>query len=256
MSRDSEHTILMSSTAQNQSEENRDNDLYREYIDEVNRNQLREQEAVQNGIQLRFIAYSVQHQQQQQQQAQYGRNLRERGEDWPPFVQRRPYLRTFLRNLLVLDHFLVALIFPFSLYTIFKALFSEVTFSEYDFLTEVFEYCQFVKIIDKEGDSLLLYKDGLGLLGKFSNIVVYYTAPAFHYLIQRFGSNKIIHWAYPKTVKLITVSVYMSYGLATSVYLSFALFFFMLCVFITCARRYKGVERILTQVYQTTGGVF
>ena len=97
----------------------------------------------------------------------------------PGFVDRRPYLRFVLRNLLILDHILMVLFLPFSLFTIFKALLCEVTFSQSDILTELADYIHNRIVVDTESSTVYLYRSGMGLLGKFHNSVVYHSAPCF-----------------------------------------------------------------------------
>lgn len=176
----------------------------------------------------------------------------------PLFVQRRPYLRLLITNLLLFDYFVVVLLFPFSLYNILRSGFSIITLSENDFLSEVVTYCRHVKIFGEDGKSLLVYgENNLGLLGKFHNIVAFYTSPLAQYLAKWVpaASDHLIRQAYIKfyqyLVKSFTVFVYMTYGVGGTVYLAMAGSFFAVCIAITLVRRYKSVHRMVAGSLET-----
>ncbi|AMD19383.1 HBR482Cp [Eremothecium sinecaudum] len=177
-------------------------------------------------------------------------------EEWPAFIGRRPQLRTLLRNLIVLDHILIALLFPFSLFNILRALFSELTFSEYDFYVDILQYMKRIAVVDAQNKSLLLYTDSLGLLVKFHNIVVFYTRNVYSAMSAMIGNVNWTARLYTLFVRLSAISLYLTYGLMTSSYLCFAAFFFTLCFGMTVVKRYKGVERIINQIYRNTEGLF
>lgn len=174
------------------------------------------------------------------------------------FVQRRPYLRLLITNLLLFDYFVVVLLFPFSLYNVLRSGFSIITLSENDFLSEVVTYCRHVKIFGDDGKSLLVYgESNLGLLGKFHNIVVFYTSPLARYLAQwvPIAPDHLIRQIYVKfyqyLVKCSTVSIYLTYGVCGTVYLAMAGFFFAVCIAITLIRRYKSVHRMVAGSLET-----
>ncbi|CUS22344.1 LAQU0S05e03268g1_1 [Lachancea quebecensis] len=175
---------------------------------------------------------------------------------WPPGIQRRQYLRLFLQNLLILDHLLMMVLFPFSVYNVLKILLTEVTFSNSDFVTDIAAYCKFSSILSEDGKSVVLFKSGFGLLGKFHNIIVYYSAPLFAWLSSNSSVSSLVTRAYTLAVKITAVMLYALYGVSASTYVCFATFFFSLCLLMTCFRRYKGVAKILGQLYRTTNGVF
>ncbi|AAS53418.1 AFR047Wp [Eremothecium gossypii ATCC 10895] len=172
--------------------------------------------------------------------------------DWRPFGRPRPHLRTFLRNQIVLDHILIALLFPFSLFNILRALFSEFTFSEYDFYIDILQYLRRISVVDHSGRSLLLYTDSLGLLVKFHNVVVFYTRNVYYVLNAALGNLRITAHVYALFVRVNAISLYLAYGLIASSYLCLAAFFFTLCFGMTVIKRYKGVEMILNEMYQNT----
>ncbi|SCU80169.1 LAMI_0B01068g1_1 [Lachancea mirantina] len=173
-----------------------------------------------------------------------------------PFFQRRRYLQVLMRNLLMLDHLLVALLLPFSTYNILKVLFSEVTFSEYDFAAEILRYWRTTQVVDDQSVLQGLLPDGAQLLNKFHNIVLLFCVPAFDAWNSNFGSSLYAARVFSASIKFTTLALYLSYGITASTYLCFATFFFSLCFLITFFRRYKYVERVLSYMYQTSGKVF
>ncbi|AGO13196.1 AaceriAFR047Wp [[Ashbya] aceris (nom. inval.)] len=179
------------------------------------------------------------------------RGLRART-DWRPFGRPRPHFRTFLRNQIVLDHILIALLFPFSLFNILRALFSEFTFSEYDFYIDILQYLRRISVVDHRGPSLVLYTDSLGLLVKFHNVVVFYTRNVYYALNAIMGNLRVTAHVYALFVRVNAISLYLAYGLIASSYLCLAAFFFTLCFGMTVIKRYKGVEMILNEMYQNT----
>ncbi|CCE63685.1 hypothetical protein TPHA_0F02030 [Tetrapisispora phaffii CBS 4417] len=189
--------------------------------------------------------------------------------------ERRPFLRTFLRNLLVLDYFVILLLFPFSLYNILKSGFSIMTFSENDFVQEMLYYLSDVQVFSENYKSLLIYKEiNLGLLGKFHNIMIYYSSPLITTVMSflkrhahKVFTNKAINMnfkilimnVYSKSIKMITLTMYFIYGFGGTIYLLAAGFFFLLCFTISVVRRYKGVHRIISKSVESVShlpGVF
>ena len=148
------------------------------------------------------------------------------------------------------------ILFPFSAYNLLKILLAEVTFSNNDFVYEIAAYCKFSSILSEDGRSVILFKNGYGLLGKFHNIIVYYSAPTFAWVSSRTRASYFISRTYTLAVKFVAVVLYMIYGISASTYLCFATFFFSLCLLMTCLRRYKGAAKIITQLYHNTNGVF
>ncbi|AQZ12762.1 ASI2 (YNL159C) [Zygosaccharomyces parabailii] len=175
----------------------------------------------------------------------------------PLFVQRRPFLRLLITNLLLFDYFVVLLLFPFSLYNILRSGFSVITLSENDFLTEIVAYCRYVKVFGDDGKSLLVYGEGkLGLLGKFHNIVVFYSSPIAQCIARFLPSPDAVlrqsaMKAYRFMVKFCTVAMYMTYGIGGTVYLAMAGSFFAICFAITLARRYKSIHRMVAGSLET-----
>lgn len=181
----------------------------------------------------------------------------------PLFVPRRTYLQIFVRNLLLLDYFVVLLLFPFSLYNILRCGFSSVTFSETDFVKDILLYLHYVNdFVSVEGPYRLLEarKD---LLSKFHNIIVYYTWPTVRSFIFKYDSSSEIQTkivtAYQSIVKGWAITVYLIYGIGGTVYLTMAGFFFSICLVITLIRRYKNVQRIVAGSLESSAtlpGVF
>lgn len=239
-----------------------DLDLFDQYVREVDGQDYDDDVEILREVELHLQTYhNGRHRQRQggPQQPLPNVNVNPHGRNqpqWPPFIQRRRYLRLLIQNLLMLDHLLIVVLFPFSVYNILRVLFCEVTFSENDFLPMIAYYCKAIKIRSTEGYSFLLQRHGMGLLGKFNNIVIYYTLPAFQWINTKLQIGNIADTAYSIMVKIFTVALYTFYGVGASTYLCFATFFFTLCIMITFFRRYKGVERIMSHLYQTTNGVF
>lgn len=188
------------------------------------------------------------------------RPLRARREELPVnlpvFVDRRPYLRFLLRNLLILDHVLMVLLLPFSLFTILKTLISEVTFSDNDIFVQFIDYVQNRQVVDAYSDTVFLYKSGMGLLGMFHNSIVFNSASIFKDLMRKFNNADIIRKIYTLLVKSLTFALYLGYALATSTYVCFASFFFTVCVILICIRRYKSMGLLIKYLFENSPGVF
>ncbi|AET40763.1 Asi2p Ecym_6388 [Eremothecium cymbalariae DBVPG len=231
-------------------------DLYQLFMEESQRDQSPVDE--QAGLDIQILLLEALQREHERNEQLGMRSIRGFGgeEDWPPFIRRRPQLRNFLRNQILLDHILIALLFPFSLFNILRALFSELTFSEYDFYIDILQYLRRISVVDATGKSLLLYTDSLGLLVKFHNVVVFYTRHIYYLLNAVLGDLKWTAHLYTFFVRVNTISLYLAYGFLTSSYLCFAAFFFTLCFGMTVIKRYKGVERIISQIYQNTEGLF
>ncbi|CAG60912.1 uncharacterized protein GVI51_J05687 [Nakaseomyces glabratus] len=193
-----------------------------------------------------------------------------------PFAQRPSFFRTLVRNLLVLNYLVLSLLFPFSLYNVLRSGFSTMTFSERDFTREILTYWYAIDTVDvislikpstpETSDS----GPGLGLLGKFHNIIVYYSLPIGEALLRRIlnidrsytdteeypvsvGIYRMIlgfffRW-YKKSIKIVTILVYLLYGIGGTTYLMIAGFFFSLCVGLTIVRRYKSTQQILSGLF-------
>lgn len=183
----------------------------------------------------------------------------------PLFVQRRPYLSLLIRNLLVLDYFVVLLLFPFSLYNILRSGFSSVTFSETDFVKDILIYCKYVQIFTQvNGASHIAYTEAnMDLLGKFHNIIIYYTWPIIKWALKSYTSQTWVHQttiiAYEFIVKASTVALYLIYGVGATIYLAMAGFFFTICLTITLIRRYKSVHTMVAASLESSAtlpGVF
>lgn len=250
---------------------NNDDYLYERFVSESNARSAREQahetqqseEELQQELRTAIdtIINTVEREMQREahpvQHRQRGAGGGDLNPQEPLFVQRRPYLRILITNLLLFDYFVVLLLFPFSLYNILRSGFSVITLSENDFLTEIVAYCRYVKIFGDDGKSLLVYGEGnLGLLGKFHNIVVFYTAPIAQFIARRVPSPDAFlrHSAikcYQFMVKCCTVVVYVTYGIGGTVYLAMAGSFFAICFAITLARRYKSIHRMVAGSLET-----
>lgn len=177
----------------------------------------------------------------------------------PLFVRRRPYLQIFIRNLLLLDYFVVLLLFPFSLYNILRCGFSSVTFSETDFVNDILTYCRYVNdFVSLEG-SYRLIDVNMDLLNKFHNIIVYYTWPTARSVILTYGlsdqAQNTILSGYQLLVKSGAVLIYLLYGIGGTVYLTMAGFFFSICLMITLVRRYKNVQRIVAASIESSARI-
>lgn len=186
----------------------------------------------------------------------------------PRFVPRRSIFASMVRHLLVLDYFVMIVLFPFSFYNILRSGFSSVTLSENDFIAEIMVYLKYGKVIsdpilniihnrsyDKSSVpiSLLGYSDdaAMGLLGKFHNIIVYYSSPIGKKLI-RFASSSnasgkygILVQGYELWVKISVIMTYLLYGLTGTIYLALSGFFFIFCLALTIIRRYRSVHKLL-----------
>ncbi|CDO96608.1 unnamed protein product [Kluyveromyces dobzhanskii CBS 2104] len=186
------------------------------------------------------------------------RNVRPRNApvNWPAFVVRRPYLRFVLRNLLILDHILMVLFLPFSLFTILKTVINQVTFSDTDVFTEVFDYVHNRQVVDPNSSIVYLYRNGAGLLGCFHNAAVYHSAPCFKYLMKLYENPNVLRQIYTISIKWYTVTVYLAYGIFMSSYLSFISFFFVVCVTLVLIKKLKGVDVIISNILQTCNLVF
>ncbi|SCV02924.1 LAME_0H06304g1_1 [Lachancea meyersii CBS 8951] len=193
---------------------------------------------------------------QRNQDQRRARWVDEHNQRWPPVALRRHYLRLFLRNLLLLDHLLMVFLFPFSVYNVLKILLAEVTFSNSDFVADIATYCHYSNILSEDGRSVVFFKSGFGLLGKFHNIIVYYSAPLFVWASSKAALGTWVIKAYVSLIKTTAVTLYTVYGVGTSVYVCFATFFFALCLLMTGFRRYKGAARIMGHLYRTMVGVF
>lgn len=192
-------------------------------------------------------------------------NVRLQARREPLFVQRRPYLSLLIRNLLVLDYFVVLLLFPFSLYNILRSGFSSVTFSETDFVKDILIYCKYVQIFTQvDGAPHIAYTEvNMDLLGKFHNIIIYYTCPIIKWALTTYTSETWLHHstilAYEFTVKASAVALYLIYGVGATIYLAMAGFFFTICLTITLIRRYKSVHTMVAASLESSAtlpGVF
>ncbi|KAL3232446.1 Protein ASI2 [Nakaseomyces bracarensis] len=190
-----------------------------------------------------------------------------------PFAQRPSFFRTLVRNLLVFNYLVLSLLFPFSLYNVLRSGFSTMTFSERDFTREILTYwyaidtVDVISLIKPSTPETVDSAAGLGLLGKFHNIIVYYSLPIGEQLLRaivnidksypdikdytfRIGIYRMLlsflfKW-YKKGIKIGTVVVYLTYGIGGTTYLMIAGFFFSLCVGLTVVRRYKSTQQILS----------
>lgn len=186
--------------------------------------------------------------------------------DSPFLARQQSPLRTFLRNLFILDYFIGLILFPFSVYNILKSGFNSMTFSENDFIVEIVGYWKFAKIFGSGGTTLIAYKDTgkLGLLGKFHNIIVFYSSPIIQHIMKnRDGNEPHLNWlrlifskVFELFVKISTILIYLTYGVSGTIYMVTAGFFFILCLLFTVIRRYKGVHRMLVSQRMTGPGVF
>lgn len=177
----------------------------------------------------------------------------------PLFVRRRPYLQILIRNLLLLDYFVVLLLFPFSLYNILRCGFSSVTFSETDFVNDILTYCRYVNDFVSIDGPCRLIDVNKDLLSKFHNIIVYYTWPMVRSLVSMYQASdqaqSTIISAYQLLVKSCAVLTYLLYGIGGTVYLTMAGFFFSICLVITLVRRYKNVQRIVAGSLESSANI-
>lgn len=186
--------------------------------------------------------------------------------DSPFLARQQSPLRTFLRNLFILDYFIGLILFPFSVYNILRSGFNSMTFSENDFIIEIVGYWKFAKIFGSNGTTLIAYKDTgkLGLLGKFHNIIVFYSSPMIKFIMKSANSNESkMDWLklmfskiFELFVKVSTILIYLIYGVSGTIYMVTAGFFFVLCLLFTVIRRYKGVHRILVSQRMSGPTVF
>ncbi|CAB4254332.1 similar to Saccharomyces cerevisiae YNL159C ASI2 Integral inner nuclear membrane protein [Maudiozyma barnettii] len=179
-------------------------------------------------------------------------NLRRPRDSTPSFTPRRSYFASMVRHLLVLDYFIMVILFPFSLYNILRSGFSTVTLSENDFVAEIMIYMRYSSVVSHpigESGMLLGYNDNgvMGLLGKFHNIIVYYSSPIGKKLMKlsMIRIRTIMIEIYELMVKLIVISIYLIYGLSGTTYLALSGFFFIFCLALTIIRRYRSVQRLL-----------
>ncbi|CCH58948.1 hypothetical protein TBLA_0B01050 [Henningerozyma blattae CBS 6284] len=166
----------------------------------------------------------------------------------PIFRQRRPWLRTLLRNLLVIDYFLILMIFPFSMYNVLRSGFSSMTYSDDDFISEIMNYIKIVQVFNSKKELMMIMKEKT-LLGKFHNIVVYYLQPSIETVLKLFNwssmaQDEIIMFA-KILIKILTVNAYLLYGLGGTAYISGAGFFFTLCFMIIAIKRYESLHKII-----------
>ncbi|EJS41997.1 asi2p [Saccharomyces arboricola H-6] len=186
--------------------------------------------------------------------------------DSPFLARQRNPLRTFLRNLFILDYFIGLILFPFSVYNILRSGFNSMTFSENDFIIEIVGYWKFAKIFGSGATTLIAYKDTgkLGLLGKFHNIIVFYSSPMIRHIMKDANDDETkFKWLklmfsklFELFVKTSTILVYLAYGVSGTIYMVTAGFFFILCLLFTIIRRYKGVHRMIVSQRMTGPSVF
>lgn len=117
-----------------------------------------------------------------------------------------------------------------------------MTFSENDFIIEIVGYWKFAKIFGSSGTTLIAYKDTgkLGLLGKFHNIIVFYSSPMIKYIMKSAGDNESkVGWLklmfskiFEVFVKISTILIYLAYGVSGTIYMVTAGFFFCIVSFV------------------------
>ena len=164
------------------------------------------------------------------------------------FVPRPSFFSQVVRNLLLLDYFIMIILFPFSLYNIVRICFNFITLSRDDFTVDILTYLQNTQVISDDATSLLGYKDGetsLGLLSKFHNVLVFYSAPVIKRVLNWTNRNEVAIYLCNWSIRLLTVLLYLTYGLGGTVYMGLAGFFFALSLGLTVYRRYRGVHQIL-----------
>lgn len=200
-------------------------------------------------------------------------NTEQRREE-PRFIPRRSIFASIIRHLLVLDYFVMIVLFPFSFYNILRSGFSSVTLSENDFIAEIMIYLKYGKVISNPildivsgrtsnnnnnnvPITLLGYSDDavVGLLGKFHNIIVYYSSPIGKKIInfasdynsnsQSPGKFSFLVIGYEIWVKISVIMTYLVYGLTGTIYLALSGFFFIFCLALTIIRRYRSVQKLL-----------
>ncbi|CCF56162.1 hypothetical protein KAFR_0A07280 [Kazachstania africana CBS 2517] len=179
-----------------------------------------------------------------------GNGPNERG--LPIFANRRTnYLRSLVRNLLLLDYFIMILLFPFSIYNIIRSGFNSMTLSHNnDFINEIYTYFVYFNSLNFD------LQNKFGLLGKFHNIVLYNFMNIIRFvensnLLDTKWKNvsiRIIHFG---LIKSLTTIIYCIYGFGGTIYLIVSGFFFVLCFTIAINRRYKEVSKIFKQNFVT-----
>lgn len=254
-----------------ESRDETDDDLYQQFLQEsyaLERDRQRPTEDVQQQVRsslndlMEAIEREVQHNRGQANATIHGNagdgelNADRRG---PLFAPRRTYLQIFIRNLLLLDYFVVLLLFPFSLYNILRSGFSSVTFSETDFVKDILLYFHYVNDFVSVAGPYRLLEARNDLLSKFHNIIVYYTWPAVRSLISRYDPSSEIRTTvvavYQSLVKSWAIAVFLLYGIGGTVYLTMAGFFFSICLVITLVRRYKNVQRIVAGSLESSANI-
>lgn len=178
----------------------------------------------------------------------------------PIFQQRRPWLRIFLRNLLVLDYVILLMFFPFSMYNILKSGFHSMTYSQNDFISEILAYYKYVKVFNDEGQIMLILSKKGGLLGKFHNVVLYQMTPMINFILKysiRLSNpvNITVHEILKFIVKFFTITIYVFYGLGGTIYISGAGFFFTLCFIIIAIKRYDNIRKIIVRGLEHTASI-
>lgn len=171
------------------------------------------------------------------------------------FMPPRSYLRLLIRNLLVLDYFLVMTLIPFCLYNHLKAMFALVTF---DSDLGIIEYLASDVVINED---IIYGSSAPGLLAKFHNIVLYHSIPVLRYAnkVRSYISSNhdsyyarlvlhVVNSCMVGIIKVVTLLIYLAYGLGGTAYIGFAAFFFGLCLAVTLARRYKIVKMVAGRV--------
>lgn len=168
------------------------------------------------------------------------------------FVPRPSLFSQVVRNLLLLDYFIMIILFPFSLYNIIRICFNFITLSRDDFTVDILTYLQSTQAIISSNDNtttpLLGYQDGkpsLGLLSKFHNVIVFYSAPVIKLVLNWTNRSEIAVYLCNWSIRLLTVLLYLTYGLGGTVYMGIAGFFFALSLGLTVYRRYRGVHQVL-----------
>lgn len=175
-------------------------------------------------------------------------------EEFVRLRRREIWLTTLHRIIIQFWYHLLFAISPFLVFNVLKGIFDEITFSKYGFISDILNYIRYVKVFNQEGDSLLIYRRGLGLIVKFHNVTVFYFSPLLD-LCGRY-TDVLIKKIISGFIKILTVVIYMIYGLMASSYIFFAALFFTLCFSLTLLKRYKSVEQILKYIYYTTKCIF
>ena len=167
----------------------------------------------------------------------------------PPFTPQRSYFATVVHNLLMLDYFVIVVLFPFSFYNLVRGAFGAVTLSEHDAVAQLAVYVGDAVFHESATQPLAILGYGddspLGLLGKFHNIAVHYSAPLLRKVLHLRVAQQYTLYAYTIATKLAVVATYTLYGLGGTAYLVLGGFFFAFCLGLTVVRRYRGVQRLL-----------